>query len=172
MIRFIIALLVFPLFASSFNPIDRGTSEYDRLKKMELRALRNAIGKSYIYNLTRRKDCNKTRIKYLGVVHTKQGKLYKILTTFFVFSASSTCHGSSSIKIFDMHNRYIGEYNVGMPENLPSLLQKNRLYYSENTEDCNLRKTISVNLSNGLPIRFFIPCSKNGGDEYSFSSAN
>jgi hypothetical protein len=55
-------------------------------------------------------------------VHTKQGKRYKILTLFFVFSASSTCHGTSSIKVFDMKNRYIGEYYVGMPEGLPDIL--------------------------------------------------
>ncbi len=170
MSRNIIILITYYLFVSSFTTVNRGSSEYAKLQKLEYRALQGAVGKNYIVDLTGRKDCNKTKVKYLGVVHTKYGKSYKVLTSFFVFSASSTCHGTSRIKIFDTKNRYVGEYDVGMPEGLPDILQKNKLLYLENLEDCNLRKTRSIDLSNGLPKRFFIQCSKNGGDEYFFST--
>ncbi len=82
-------------------------------------------------------------------------------------SASSTCHGTSNIKIFDTKNRYVGEYYVGMPEGLHDIIRGNKLIYLENSEDCNLRKTRSINLENGLPRNFYIPCSKSGGDQYS-----
>jgi hypothetical protein len=170
MIRNTITVVLYFLLASSFTITDKGASEYARLQKLEHKALKNAVGKMYVYDLTGKDGCNKTQIKYLGVVHTKQGKCYKILTSFFVFSASSTCHGTSSIKIFDIKNRYVGEYYVGMPEGLPDILRKNKLFYLHNSEDCNLRKTRCIDLKNGLPRNFFIPCSKNGGDQYSFSS--
>jgi hypothetical protein len=165
-------LSVYFILLSSFRTIDKAASEYSELQKLEHRALKNAAGKIYVSDLTGREDCNKTRIKYLGIIHTNKGKSYKVLTSFFVFSASSTCHGTSSIKIFDMKNRYVGEYYVGMPDGLPDILRKNKLVYSKSSEDCNLRKTRTINLRNGLLKHFFIPCSKNGGDEYSFSSKN
>ncbi len=172
LIRNTMTLIIFFLLISSFTSIDKGYTEYAKLLELEHRALQNTIGKVYVYDLTGRKDCNKTRIKYLGVVHTNRGKRYKILTSFFVFSASSTCHETSKIKIFNMENQYIGEYYVGMPESLPDILRNNKLLYSKNSADCNLRKTRYINLRNGLPKMFFIPCSKNGGDKYSFSSGN
>lgn len=170
MIRRLIILLVYMIPLSSFATVAPYASEYNKLQKLEQRALRNRAGKIYVADLAGREDCNKTRIKYLGVVHTRQGRSYKILTSFFVFGASSTCHGSSHIKIFDMKNRFIGSYNVGMPEGLPDILRNNKLLYLENTADCNLRKTRSINLNNGLPGRFFVACTANGGDEYVFSS--
>ncbi|MBS1512075.1 MAG: hypothetical protein JST86_14600 [Bacteroidetes bacterium] len=171
-IRNIIILTLYFFIGNSFTNIDKGDAEYAKLQKYERRALHHAAGKLYTYNITGRKYCNKTKIKYLGIVHTSRGKRYKILTTFFVFSAASTCHGSSAIKIFDMKNRYVGAYILGMPDDLPDTLVKNTLMYLNNSEDCNLRKTRTINLNYGLPRTFFIPCSKSGGDIYSFSSGD
>jgi hypothetical protein len=102
------ALLLLTICISALTTTEKSETEYTRLQKLELRALRNSTGKVYIYDLTRKPGCNKTRIKYLGIVHTSKGKRYKVLTSFFVFSASATCHGSSRIKIFDLNNRYLG----------------------------------------------------------------
>ena len=172
MIRSFTILGISLLLASSFIAKNKEQSEYGKLRKLEYQALRNAVGKVYVRDLTRKEGCNKTRVQYLGIAHTNKGKSYKILTSFFVFSASSTCHGTSNIKIYDMKDRYIGEYYVGMPESLPDVLKDNKLLYLNNSEDCDLRKTRSIDLHNGLPRKFWIPCSKNGGDEYIFSSGD
>jgi hypothetical protein len=157
----------------SFDPQDESALEYIKLQKLEQQALKKKIVREYIFDLTNKKGCNKTRIKYLGVARTDKGKQYKVLTSFFVFSTSGDmCHGNSKIKIYDIKNRFVGEYYVGMPEGLPDTLQNNTLRYLSNSEDCHLRKTRSIDLRSGLPKTFFIPCSKNGGDLYSFSSGN
>lgn len=163
-------LVIFTTLLSSFSTRDKYSLEYAKLLKLEHLALtQNVIGKSYEYDLTGTKNCNKTEIKYLGTVKTKKGKKYKILTSFFVFSTSGDmCHGTSNIKIYDMKNRYIGKYYVSMPVSLPDALRDNKLIYLENWQECNLRKTGVINLSNGLPKFFFIPCSEKGGDIYSF----
>lgn len=170
----IILLNMCLIILSSFVVVDKYPSEYIKLQKFELQTLKeNVIGKTYVYDLTGKKNCNKTKIKYLGVVHTNQGKLYKILTSFFVFSTNNDmCHGTSKIKIYNMENRFVGEYYVSMPESLPDSLIKNKLLYKQNSDDCNLRKLRIINLSNGLPKTFFIPCSENGGDEYSFNNGD
>lgn len=169
MSNYILLLSVYFLLASSFTPIDRSAIEYNRLQKLEQLALQKAIGKTYQYDLTGRKDCNKSKIKYLGIVHTKHGEKFKILTSFFVFSASATCHGTRCIKIFDIKNRYIGEYYV---DALPDRLLKNKLLFLDISDGCNLRSGVQINLENGLPKTFFVPCSKTGGDLYNFRSGN
>lgn len=164
-------LIVCLLILSSFVAINDECPECIQLEKLELKALRaNTIGKEYTYDLSGLKNCNKTSIKYLGIISTNKGKQYKVLTSFFVFKTHvDICHGNSYIKIYDMKNRYIGQYYVGTPDNLPDYLKNNRLLYSVNSKDCNLRKTRVIDCSKGLPRQFFISCSKNGGDIYRFS---
>jgi len=143
----------------------------NKLQKHELYALQTeSIGKTYLYNLTNRKDCNKTSIKYLGIIKTKNGKQYKVLSSFFVYSAASTCHGTSNIKIYDMKNKYIGAYYVGMPYDLPVKITENKFVCWTNSKECDYRNGLKINFEKGLPKTFFLTCSKKGGDFCSFSS--
>lgn len=80
------------------------------------------------------------------------------------------CRGTSNIKVYDMGNRFVGQYYVGMPVSLPDTLVSNSLRYTANTAECSLRNTGVIDLGKGLPDRIFIPCSKDGGDLYTFSS--
>ncbi|MGH2665340.1 hypothetical protein [Flavobacterium sp.] len=156
---------------SSFSVAKKITSESIRLEKLELLALeKNVTGKNYVYDLAKMKDCNKTKIKYLGFIKTKSGKQYKILTSFYVFRAASTCHGTSNIKVYDINNKYVGKYYVGMPEELPEKIIQNKILIWSKSKDCEMRKEFSVNLENGLSENIFIPCSKSGGYQYSFST--
>lgn len=164
-------LLLSILLLSSFADNDKSASEYGQLQKFELLALKDkSVGKVYTYDLTKNKGCNKTTIKYLGVIKTKRGKQYKVLSSFFVYSAASTCHGTSNIKIYNLANKFVGQYNVGMPEGLPDALQNNKLVYNENSQDCNLRKERTIDFSNGLRKCFTVACSEKGGDEYCFNN--
>jgi hypothetical protein len=146
-------------------------SEGKKMEKAERKALAESIiGKEYVYNFTSRKSCSKSKIKYLGIVRLKNGKQYKILTSFFVYSTGvDMCHGTSNIGIYNLKNQYIGHYYVGSPDNLPDYLKGNKLRYLGNSNGCNLRNTRIIDLSKGLPKEFFIPCTKDGGDIYSFS---
>lgn len=145
--------------------------EYDQLKKYELLALKKqSIGKEYIYDLTGKRGCNKTKIKYLGIIKTNNGKQYKLLTSFFVYSAASTCHGTSNIKVYNIKNNFIGKYTVGMPDELPFKIGEDKLIYWNNSQECDRRRGFTVNCENGLPKRFFIPCAKDHGNEYQFNT--
>lgn len=160
------------LLLSAFITKDKDLSEYSKLQNLEYQALNGSAGKAYTVDLTHKKGCNKTRVHYLGIVHTTNGRSYKILTSFVVFSAASNCHGSSHIKVFDIRNRYIGEYRVGMPEDLPDTMKDNKLFYFKSTEDCMLKTTRSIDLHKGLPKKIFINCSKNESNEHTFSSGD
>lgn len=164
-----ILLSIFVLLICIFT-YGQSNLEYIKLQKFELKALRkNIIGKIYVYDLTHKKGCNKSEIKYLGEIKTKKGKRFKILTSFFVFSNSGDmCQGTSNIKIYDLKNRYIGKYYIGMSYDLPDSLKNNKLLYFNNIEQCSGRKGKSIDLSNGLPKKFFLECAKGFGNEYTF----
>ncbi len=168
-IQLITLFILVSTTASAFSNFT-GDEEYIKLIKLERKALLNGICKTYISDLIGRKGCNKTKIKYLGIVHTRKGKHYKILTSFFVFSTASSCRGTSRIKIFDMQNKFIGEYNVGMPEVLPDILRDNKLVFSKLFDKCNPKKRLSINLRNGLPKILSAPCDKIDGGISGFSS--
>jgi len=152
----------------------KDSSELDRFQHLKQKALiAGKVGHEYVYDLTGIDGCNKSRIKYLGIVKTSKGKKYKILTTFYVFrSSNDNCHGASTIEIYTIENKYVGKYHLGMPDDLPDELKNNKLIYRTNSQDCNLRKERSIYLGHGLPKSFFIKCSEHGGDIYYFSSNN
>lgn len=164
-IKTVTAFVIF-VSLTSFYSNDSSLNQMYKIRELHKKALTNSvIGKSYIVDLAKNKNCNKTKVTYLGVLSTKNKK-FKVLSSFFVFGSS--CRGSSSIRFYDMRNRYIGEYNVGMPHYLPNLLKENILFFPKN-EDCNLRKKFSINFKNGFPKNIYVPCSS-GGDVFTFSS--
>lgn len=164
-------LFVLTLFLFSFSNKDKIESEFEKFQKLELLALKNGnVGKEYTYDLTNKEGCYNSKIKYLGVIKTNNGKQYKVLSSLFVYSAASTCHGTSNIKIYNLNNKYLGNYNVGMPEDLPTEIKNNNSICWSKTKDCDLRNNFSINFQKGLPKRFFLPCSQKGGDEMIFTN--
>lgn len=69
-----------------------------------------------------------------------------------------------------MKNKYIGQYYVGMPNDLPTKITENKFVCWTNSIECDSRKGFSINFEKGLPKTFFLPCLKTGGNEYSFST--
>lgn len=168
-----IVLSTFLITLFSFSEISiKEVGKIDRFQLLKKKALiAGKVGHEYVYDLTGIDGCNKSRIKYLGIVKTSKGKKYKILTIFKVFPTSKdNCRGASAIEIYSIENKFVGKYQLGMPDDLPDQLKNNKLIYLRNSQDCNLRKERSIDLGHGLPKSFFIGCSEHGGDIYRFSS--
>ncbi len=168
-VTYIIILIIF----SSMNPQTENDNQFEKLNALRLKVLeQNIIGKEFQYDLVKNDRCNKTKIKYLGSVTTNRNKQYKILTSFFVHGNS--CRGITRIVIYNISNQYIGNYKLGMPDDLPDTLINNDLVFLKGTKDCNSRKGKSIQLHNGLPKTILIPCSESKttltADKYSFSN--
>lgn len=143
--------------------IEKPLNEFEKLELEVL--MENNIGKVFTYDFTNNIECNKSKIIYLGIVNVA-GFDYKMLTRFLVTGES--CRGSSSIKIYDLENKYFGEYPVGMPEDLPDELKEDKLIFSQKDTQCFKRKNYVISLKNEFPKQIFIPCTESGGDLYSF----
>jgi len=161
-------LLTVVIFFSFQKQDDNGKS-FEKLKQARVKALfDNVIGKEYQYNFVERTDCNNTRIKYLGVVTTNKNKKFKLVNSFFVVGQS--CRGVSRIVVYNMNNKYVGNYYVSSPDNLPDTLINNNLIYLKNDNGCNAKKGTEISFTQGLPESIFVPCEKvNTGDLYTYS---
>lgn len=163
----ILGLILFPtskVFGQQINSV----KTFDDLKQLRLKVIKDSvIGKKFYFDFTKIDGCNKTFISYLGQIKTIKDKNYKILTCFYVHGQS--CRGTSRIVIYDLDNKYIGNYYVTMPSDLPDTIINNNLVYLKPNSDCNFRKGAKISFKNGLPKSFFIPCDKaDSGDLYSF----
>lgn len=162
-------LLIVILFFS-FTKRTSDEQSFNKLKRARVKALaENIIGKEHQYRFVDRKDCNHTRIKYLGVLTTKTNEKFKVLNSFFV--AGQSCRGVSRIVIYDMRNKYLGNYYVGMPYHLPDTLIDNNLIFLKNNADCKAQKGTEISFEHGIPEAIFIPCDQfDSGDYYTYST--
>lgn len=166
------SIIVILITAFNFSKFTASNiSELDKFELLKQKALiAGKVGQEYAYDLTGIDICNKSRIKYLGIVEISNKQKYKILTTFHVFRTSNdNCHGASAIEIYTIENKIVGKYHLGMPDDLPDELKSNRLIYLTNSAECNMRKERSIDFSHGLPKWIYIKCSEKGGDKYNFS---
>jgi len=161
--------LFFTLIPNSFSQKVNDEQSYVELKLIRLRLIKESIvGRKFFYDFTKDSSCNKTCITYLGQIKTDKNKSYKILTCFYVHGQS--CRGTSCILIYNLKNKYVGNYYVSMPEDLPDTIINNRLVYTKFNVDCKFRKGTEISFENELPKTIFIPCDKiDMGDLYSFS---
>lgn len=131
----------------SFQQSTRNDDSLKTLKKIQLEVLeKNAIGKEFEYNLTGQKECNKTKLTYLGMVTTKNRRKYKLLNSFWVTGYS--CKGISQLVVYDTNNVYLGHYKFDLPEDLPTKLINNELVFK--TEN------IKISFRYGLPKKIMV----------------
>lgn len=108
-------------------------------------------------------------LNYLGKVKTKEGRVFKIITSKWYWGLSP--RATSRIVVFNHKNQYLGNYYVGMTYDLPERIESNSLVFSnKNRDDCDPKVKTIISFQNGLPKKFFLRCTDKGGDIYNFGS--
>ena len=108
-------------------------------------------------------------LKYLGIIKTIDGRLFKVLTYEFIWGPNF--HTSASIYIFNNKNQYVGQYYLGGAVDLPIQLKNDSLMFTNDDNDsCDKNLSTVISLRKGLPKKIFIKCKGVYGDLYSFSS--
>lgn len=127
----------------------------------------NNVGKTYVFDRSKKDYYNRTEITYLGKLRTNDGHVFKILISRWYWGLSP--RATSRIVVCNNKNQYLGNYYVTMTYDLPSKIEKNALVF-ENTirEDCDPKIVTRVSFAKGLPKQFFLECKNKMGDIYSF----
>jgi hypothetical protein len=149
-----VLVLVFCLV--SFQHTTKKIKFSKSLDQLRIKILKeNKIGKTFEFDFTKNKNCNKSKFKYLGIVNINKNLRYKLLTSFYVFGSS--CRGTSHLLIYNLENKYIGNYYLEMPINLPDTLIDNCIVYQKNDKNYQNRKGTKISFKKGLPKQFYIP---------------
>ena len=110
-----------------------------------------------------------THLKYLGQVMTSDGRIFKIMDSCWFWGLSH--RATSRILIFNGKNQYVGNYCLGMTNDLPDKLDNGILIFTNSdNEGCDKSVVTQVDLTKGLPKDFFLKCDEVNGDIYSFST--
>lgn len=136
--------------------------------KEQLRVLKNAeIGRTHIFGAWTADNDGETHLKYLGQFRAANGKIYKIMTSVWLWGLSK--RATNRILIFDQENHYLGNYKITMLDDLPFKMEQGKLRF-KNTYECKDRSSFVIDLRPGIPNKIFIKCTKEVGDEYLFES--
>jgi len=156
-----VTFLLFFLSYISFGQIDDSKFRLEVLKK-------NIIGKEFTFGKWNEKGETETNLKYLGIVTTKNGKVYKIMNSVWHWGTSG--RATSRILIFNDKNQYLGNYYVTSSSDLPTKLDNGFLIFENTDSDCDKKVTTKVDFRNGIPKSFFRKCNNEFGDIYNFEA--
>ena len=146
------------LIAQTREEIDRGIA----LQK-------NKIGKPIIFERSKKDDADRLELSYLGKIITKDKKVFKILTSKWIWGYSK--RGTSRILIYNEMNKFLGDYCLTMTYDVPKRIQKTFMVFdNKNRAGCDKNIITKIDFANGIPESFFLDC-KNGGDIYTFDAA-
>ena len=159
----VILIIVFFTLGFSRTSVVQGQAPNEWLKV--LRAGR--INKEFIFDNPKDGVADKAWLKYLGVVSSKKGARYKVLS--FISVHGISFRGTTKVLIFDTDNKYLGCYFLGMTCEAPDSIRNNAIVFTGKKEcNCDPGRETLLNFKNGLPEKFFLPCRGEMGDLYYF----
>jgi hypothetical protein len=123
-----------------------------------------------IYKFQNRKDSSETYLHYLGILKSRNGRAYKIMTSCWRWGLDLH-RATNRILIFNSRNQYLGNYYVTTTDDLPAEIKANKLIFSNpHNSDCDPNIYTAVSFTDGIPKRFFRKCKGQYGDIYCFGN--
>lgn len=146
------------------------TSGYSQINDTHLRQTvleKNIPDSLFVFGKWSENGQTETHLKYLGSVTTKNKKVLKILTSTWIWGLSQ--RATNRILIFNNKNQYVGEYSVGIIDDLPKKLKNgNLIFINSDFDECDPKAISKIDLNNGLPKEIFVECKNGSGDIYKF----
>jgi len=159
---------LYPLFLglTFTTAVAQGDTDKDRLVVLQ----HNKIGKTYIFDRSKKEDYNRTELTYLGILKAGDGRVFKLMISRWSWGLSPET--TTRLLVFNNKNRYTGYYYIGKAYKLPDRIENNALVFdNKGSENCDPDSVTRITFTNGIPNRFTVDC-KDGGwaDIYVFAS--
>lgn len=104
-----------------------------------------------------------TYLTLLGEVIDSRNHSFKVMTSTWIWG--SGMRATNRILIFSGSNRFLGQYDATMVDDLPARLEKGCMVFQPQQDDrCDVDAVERVDLTRGLPKRFWLNCR----GEYAF----
>lgn len=139
---------------------------YDKEKQLVLQ--RNKIGKTYIFDRSKKGHYNRNELTYLGKLKTDDGRVFKVITSTMFWGRSPGATGR--VLLYNTKNQYVGKYFLGGMDCLPSRITNNSLVFDNKERvDCDPELETRIPFDKGMPQEIFLPCKNTKGESYAFS---
>jgi hypothetical protein len=120
-------------------------------KPIKLVLKKDIVGKQFTFGKWIKGKNTEIRLKYLGKMTTTKGCTYKLINYSWFWGLSP--RATSCILVYNDNDKYIGQYDIDVIDDLPYKFVKGKLFFKRDTDHKN--KSQSVNLKNGLPAILF-----------------
>ncbi|WP_321426363.1 hypothetical protein [uncultured Bacteroides sp.] len=161
-IKLIILILITSFAIKAMGQVNDNSIRQQVLKE-------NIVDSLFVFGRWTINGGTETHLKYLGQVMTSDGRIFKIMDSCWFWGLSH--RATSRILIFNGNNQYVGNYCLGMINDLPDKLENGILIFTNtDNEDCDKSIITKVDLTKGLPEHIFLRCEGENGDLYSFST--
>jgi len=115
---------------------------------------KNIIGKTYLFNHSEKNDYNETKLTYLGVLKTDNGRQFKIMNFCWIWGHSA--RATNRILIYDMNDNYLGNYYLTTVDELPSKIEFNQLIFKVNNDSSKKEVITRLSFKNGIPKSLYL----------------
>lgn len=161
-IKLIILILISSLAKTAMGQVNDNSIRQQVLKE-------NIVDSLFVFGRWTVNGDTETHLKYLGQVMTSNGQIFKIMNSCWFWGLSH--RATSRILVFNGKNQYVGNYCLGMTNDLPDKLENGILIFTNtDNEGCDKSLVTKVDLTKGLPKHIFLRCEGENGDLYSFST--
>lgn len=110
---------------------------------------------TYVFGEWTETGGSETHLKLLGQVGDKGARCFKVMTSTWIWGLGR--RATNRILIFSGENRFLGQYDATMVDDLPDRLERGWLVFESQRDDhCDVHDAERVDLTGGLPKRFYL----------------
>ncbi len=118
---------------------------------------RGVFDSTFVFGEWSENGGTETHLTLLGQVTDARGRCLKVMTSVWIWGLGM--RATNRILIFSGTNRFLGQYDATMIDDLPDRLGKGGMVFEPQRDDhCDVRDTEYVDLTRGLPKKFFLNC--------------
>ena len=128
---------------------------------------KDIIDSTFVFGNWTENGGTETHLTYLGEVKTDTQQAFKVMNSVWLWGISQ--HATNRILVFNEKNQYVGEYRISTTDDMPTKLRDGVLIFENTGADCDNNLITKIDLTRGLPFRFFRKCQGPFGDVYSFN---
>ncbi len=108
---------------------------------------KSVVGKTFTFGKWNEKGDDELQLTYLGTIKSKKAT-YKIMNSVWYWGSG---RATSRILIFDIQNKYLGEYYLTMDCEIPKKIKNNTLQFQSDCKENNQKSITNISFKEGIP---------------------
>lgn len=126
---------------------------------------KSVVGKKFTFGKWDEKGNDELELTYLGKIKSRS-KTYKIMNSIWYWGSR---RATSRVLIFDLKNKFLGDYYLTMTCEIPKQIKNNHLHFEYDCNESKKKAITNISFNKGIPKYLVI---ESGGLISTFEKAN